>query len=313
MKILINGSLAYDRIMNFPGNFDDHILADKINILNVCFLVDKMVEKFGGTAGNIAYSLALLGESPVILSTSGFDFDRYEAWLTEQGLSLEGIKRYRDVPTAGAYITTDANGNQITMFNPGAMNFQSEYSLDGLNPDDTLVIISPTNTGDMMNYGRECRARGIRYIFDPGQQIPVFSGEEMTEAITGAYVLISNDYELEMIMQATGLGRDDLMKRTENIITTLGEQGSRVLTPAGEVLVPSVKVDTVADPTGAGDAFRSGLIKGLTLGLDLAAAARVGAVSAGYAVEHYGTQEHGFSIKEFWARYEDAFGPAPVS
>ena len=203
MRILVCGSLAFDRIMPFPGRFSEHILPDKIHILNVCFLVNGVEEKFGGTAGNIAYSLALLGEKPVIVGCAGKDFGPYDAWLAKLGLSREGIRRIEDEHTAGAYITTDLSDNQITGFNPGAMKHPSNFDFSGCNPSDTLAIISPTNVTDMIEYPRALRKLGIPYIFDPGQQIPALSGPDMLEAITGSFMLVTNDYELEMVMKAT--------------------------------------------------------------------------------------------------------------
>ena len=308
MKIYISGSLAYDRIMDFPGRFGDHILPEKIHILNVCFMVDGLKEKFGGTAGNIAYSLSLLGEHPTILATCGVDFSRYEAWLVRQGIELDGVRMIEGEVTACAYITTDQADNQITAFNPGAMNHTSNYQFDGLEPFDALAIVSPGNLTDMLTYCRIYHERGIPFIFDPGQSIPAFSGLELTDMITGADMLISNDYELEMIRKATGLDRAKILERCKAVITTLGAEGSVVATPQGETRIPAVAAKRVIDPTGAGDAFRSGLLMGLVQGRDLVGAAKVGAACAVYAVEHLGTQEHSFTPEEFWARYRAAFG-----
>jgi adenosine kinase len=309
MQILISGSLAYDRIMDFPGKFADHILPDKIHVLNVCFTVNSLREKFGGTAGNIAYSLALLGERPLILATAGKDFDRYEAWLQGHELSLEGIRRVQEELTAGAYITTDQADNQITGFNPGAMNYPSLFKFDGVDPEATLAIVAPGNLEDMLTYTRRCKERKIDYIFDPGQSIPALSGEQLVEMLTGCRLLISNDYELEMIMRATGLEKAQIVPRTGGVITTLGEDGARVCTRDEEIRILAARAARVLDPTGAGDAYRAGLIKGLVVGKSLLDAARTGAVCASYAVECHGTQEHIFSEEDFWARYERSFGP----
>lgn len=295
--------------MTFPGRFADHILPEKIHVLSVSFMVNGLTEMFGGTAGNIAFSLALLGEKPLILAAAGKDFDRYSDWLLEQGVSLAGVRRIDDEFTGGAYITTDLADCQITGFNPGAMAHASLFKLDGLDPRDTLAIVAPGNLEDMTTYPRLYREKGVPYIFDPGQQIPVLSGKELTEALTGAEILISNDYELDQISQKTGRNKAGLLKKVKAIITTLGERGSLVSTPEGDRPIPAAQVFQVKDPTGAGDAFRSGLIKGLAMGLSLPRAARVGAVCAAYAVEKKGTQEHRFSEAEFWARYEKNFGP----
>ncbi len=308
MQIFVSGSLAYDRIMDFPGKFSDHILPDKIHILNVCFVVNGLEEKFGGTAGNIAYNLALLGERPVVLATAGVDFDRYEAWLRQHDLPLSGIHYIEKELTAGAYITTDMADNQITGFNPGAMKYPSLQKLDGVNPQETLAIVAPGNVEDMLAYSRNYKRLKMPYIFDPGQQIPILSREQLIEMITGSKLLITNDYELEMIIQDTETGEDELLSLTNTIISTLGENGSRLRTPQGEVEIPAVRAAQVKDPTGAGDAFRAGLIKGMVLGKGLADAARMGATCASYAVERYGTQEHRFTQEEFWERHRATFG-----
>lgn len=309
MRILISGSLAFDRIMDFPGRFSDHILPDKIHILNVSFVVNGVKEQFGGTAGNIAYSLSLLGEKPYILSTAGTDFGSYENWLKSLGLPMDGIKRIPTEFTAGAYITTDQSDNQITGFNPGAMKYPSLYGIDTADPADTIAITAPGNVDDMVGYAKAYRERSIRYIFDPGQQLPVLSAENQIEAISGAWMLISNDYELEMIMRATGLDKHELLQKTGIIITTLGDRGAIVSQGPDQTHIPASRAAKVNDPTGAGDSFRSGLIKGITMGKNLEESARMGAVSASFSVECQGTQCHRFTQEEFWARYEANYGP----
>ncbi len=310
MRIYVSGSLAFDRIMSFPGKFSDHILPDKIHILNVCFLVDGLDEKFGGTAGNIAYSLALLGESPIVIAVSGKDFGPYEKWMRKHGLSLEGIRHAPKELTAGAYITTDQSDNQITGFHPAAMKEQAGFQIDKSVRDGAIAIVSPGNLEDMQHYPRVYRELNIPYIFDPGQNITAFNGKQLEEMITGSSVLVSNDYELQLICNATGLSVEQLMDLTGAIITTLGEKGSLVRKQDGEFEVPPAPADPIADPTGAGDAFRSGLIKGLVMGKPLEEAAKLGSVAAAYAVEHKGTQEHSYTQDEFWARYEQTFGKA---
>ncbi len=307
MSIYISGSLAYDRIMNFPGKFSDHILPDKIHILNVCFLIDRLEEKRGGTAGNIAYSLALLGEKPKILATVGKDFGRYAKEFEELGLPMDGIRQLNDQFTAGAYITTDQSDNQITGFNPAAMNHPCGYTFHGVSPKD-LAIVSPGNLDDMVGLPQTFRTRGIRYIFDPGQQITALSAEAMLSCIKGAYILVANDYELELIMQATGRTKADLLTMTDCIITTLGEQGSTI-DNGNLTMVEAVPAQKVLDPTGAGDAYRAGLLKGLAQGLDILGAARLGATCASFCVEQYGTQEHTFDTETFTARHQATFGP----
>jgi adenosine kinase len=303
--IYISGSIAYDRIMDFPDRFANHIIPDKLHILNVCFLVNDLEEKFGGTAGNIAFSLALLGEKPTILAAAGSDFERYERWLEQHGISREGIRKVGDVPTASAYITTDMSDNQITAFNPGAMNYATHDGFSGFERQGSLAIVSPGNLEDMQHYPRLYRELSIPYIFDPGQNIPAFNGEQLKEMIQGSRALIANDYELSLISEATGLDKHGLLGLTQAIVTTLGEEGAEILErDNGEQRVPAVKVERPLDPTGAGDAFRSGLIKGLCQGKSLLEAARLGATCASFCVECKGTQAHIFSQEDFWKRYE---------
>ncbi|MBI5640308.1 MAG: carbohydrate kinase family protein [Nitrospirae bacterium] len=308
MDIYISGSLAYDRIMDFPGKFSDHILPDKIHILNVCFTVNGMIEKFGGTAGNIAYSLSLLEERPVILATIGKDYQGYFDWLKKNNIPTDGIKVINEEFTAGAYITTDRADNQITGFNPGAMKYQSGYSLDSLNPDNAVVLIAPGNLQDMGEFASACRTKGISYVCDPGQSLTAWDSRALAEWIDGSMMLITNDYELELIMKMTGLDKKALAGMTRIIITTLGEKGSLITGADGDFSVPPAKVHEVIDPTGAGDAYRAGLIKGLSLNKDIVTAAKMGAVAATYAIEKYGTQEHHFTYGDFLRRYEDNFG-----
>lgn len=311
MRILVSGSLAYDRIMDFPGRFADHILPDKIHVLNVCFMVNGLTERFGGTAGNIAYNLHLLGEQPLILATAGRDFGPYEEWLRRLGLPLDGIRLIPEEFTASAYITTDLSDNQITGFNPGAMKHPSGFALDGLDPRRALAIIAPGNLEDMLIYSRLYKERQVPYIFDPGQSIPAWGGEELREMATGAWALIVNDYELELFQQKTGLTTSRLLELTPTLIVTQGDQGSQVFGGGERHQIPAVPPRQVVDPTGAGDAYRAGLIKGLILGFLWPEAARLGAAVASFAVEKAGTQEHRFTLAEVAERYVQVFGAPP--
>ncbi len=308
MNIYISGSMAYDRIMDFPGRFSDHILPDKIHILNVCFTVNGMLEKFGGTAGNIAYSLSLLNERPIILATIGKDYANYFDWLGKNKISTGGLKIIDSEFTAGAYITTDKADNQITGFNPGAMKYQSGYKFNNADPKKSIAIIAPGNLGDMSEYAKECKRKGIEYICDPGQSLTAWNDSALKEWINGSAMLISNDYELEMIMKMTGLDKEGLLRLTKTIITTLGEKGSLISAPEKDIPVPSAKIKDVVDPTGAGDAFRAGLLKGIAFGKNMETAAKMGAVAAAYTIEKYGTQEHYYTYDEFLERYRSNFG-----
>ena len=310
MSIYVAGSLAFDRIMTFNGSFSDHILADKLHILNVSFLIDGLIEKRGGCAGNIAYTLALMGEKPLILSTAGKNFAEYGEQLKSMGLSLEGIRIMRDEFTPSCTLITDKNNNQINGFHPAAMNFPCQYDFSRINPEEDWGIVSPGNLDDMKNLPRLFREKGVRYIFDPGQQIPALSGNELIDAINGSDLLVTNDYELEMICKKTGRTTAELRTITRCIITTLGEKGSLVNNGA-ETHIGVARTTSVIDPTGAGDAFRSGLLKGLIHNLDIVSAARLGTTCASYCIEKSGTQEHSFTYDSFASRYSAAFGEEP--
>ena len=306
MTMYINGSMAYDRIMNFGGSFSDSILPDKIHIMNVSFMIDRLDEKLGGCAGNIAYSLAVLGEKSVIVSSVGRDFDRYEESLAKLGLPLDGIRRREDELTPGAYIITDINNNQITAFNPGAMRHSAEFAFATAGPDD-IVIVSPGNLDDMRSIPRTCKQKGAKCIYDPGQQLPVLTGDDLVEAINGSYMLICNDYEFELVCKKSGKTPAELLAMTQHIIVTLGEKGSRVQSGASTEIVPVAPPRQVIDPTGAGDAYRSGLLKGLSLGLSVVEAARIGSTTASFCVEAHGTQAP-FTLEECRQRHTSTFG-----
>jgi len=312
MQIFVSGSLAYDRIMDFPGRFADHILPEKIHLLNVCFMVNGLTERFGGTAGNIAYNLHMLGEQAVILATAGRDFGPYRRWLDRLNLPLHGIRVIEEEFTASAYITTDLADNQITGFNPGAMRHPSGYEFDGDDPGGSLAIIAPGNLEDMLHYSRRYKELGIPYIFDPGQSIPAFGPAELREMADGALAVIMNDYEQEMFRKKTGLSEADLQGLAQVLIITKGEEGSELLTAGGREIVPPARPRHVQDPTGAGDAYRAGLIKGLVLNLPWGTAALMASTLASFAVEQAGTQEHQVTLTDFWRRYRDNFGAPPV-
>jgi adenosine kinase len=309
MRIFISGSLAYDRIMDFPGRFADHILPDKIHVLNVCFNINGLVEKFGGTAGNIAYSLALLEERPYIVATAGGDFARYRQWLAQNQLSADWIKEVPEVLTAGAYITTDLDDNQITAFNPGAMAFDSDLPpLDGTK-QETVVFIAPGNKRDMMAFAEKARKARVPFFFDPGQSLNTWELEELREAVSGALCFISNDYELSQFLQLAGWSMATLYQQVQAVVTTLGPDGVTLDLHGEKLLIPAIPVPEVLDPTGAGDAFRAGLLKGWSQGMEWDIACQMGTVAATYAVEQHGTQEHYMDWRTFCRRYGRHFGP----
>lgn len=308
MKIFVSGSLAYDVIMEFPGSFKDHILPDKIHMLNVSFLVDGLRVNYGGTAGNIAYNLALLGERPLVLSSVGGDFERYKAWLEENGIETNCVNVLPDERTAAAHIITDSMNNQITAFHPGAMQYACGALREDAVADGAFAIVAPGYKEDMLAYPEVYRVRKIPFIFDPGQQTAALSGPELIEGMRGAKLFISNDYEWELLLQKTGMEEGDVLELVEMVVITLGEKGSRIVTRDERYEISPVKGLVVKDPTGAGDAYRAGLIKGLQAGLSLSQAGRLASVVAAYVVEEHGTQVHHFTIDEVFMRYKEAYG-----
>lgn len=315
MRIVVTGSLAYDYIMDFPGFFKDHILPDKVHMLTVSFLVDSMRRMRGGVAGNIAYTMALLGDRPTVLATAGQDFSDYRAWMERHGIDTSGIVAIEDEFTASCFINTDKANNQIVAFYAGAMAYARDLSLTGLGlgPDD-LVVISPTDPAAISRYAEECRQIGVPFVFDPGKQTPRLTGEQILEGLRGASVLVGNDYEFGMMAQATGKSEAELIASTPYTVVTRGEQGSTLFENAGgaqrEVHVPVATVADVVDPTGAGDAYLAGLVFGLVRKMPLEVAGRVAALAAAYAIEHRGCQEHRFTQAEFADRYTRTFGAA---
>ncbi|MCP5007575.1 MAG: carbohydrate kinase family protein, partial [Planctomycetes bacterium] len=289
MNILVSGSLAYDRIMDFPGKFSDHILPEKVHILNVCFMIDGLRENFGGTAGNIAYALSLFGDKPTIIGTAGRDFEPYKTWLMSNQVPIEHIKIIEEELTAGAYITTDKSDNQITAFNPGAMKFGSDFDFEPHTHKDTVALVAPGNLDDMYNFSKVYKKKDIDHIFDPGQSLPAWTSERLQEMIEGSKIFICNDYELQLAQEKTSFSIEDILERTEILIKTKGELGSEISILENKkvktVEIPAAKADPVNDPTGAGDAFRAGLIKGFMLSEnDIVHGARMGAVCAAYSV-----------------------------
>lgn len=315
MQYVLTGSIAIDRIMDFRGRFKEHILPDQIHSLNVSFNIERLTEKKGGTATNIAYSLALLGEQPRIVAAAGNDFQNYGAYLEGLGLNTSGIELFEDVPTASCYITTDLDNNQVTAFNMGAMAMETGMQIADLSdPENTIVVLSPGNKGDMLRYSEECRQAGVKFVFDPGQTLPFLESAEIEQIMDGAYMLVVNDYEFKMITERTSLTREAIEEKVQVLVITLGGEGAEITENGEKTLVAPVKDVTVADPTGAGDAFRSGLFKGIALGHNWQISGQLGATAAAYAIEKVGTQEHEYTVEEFNKRYEESFGtPSPIA
>jgi adenosine kinase len=305
-KILISGSIAYDHIMDFPGYFRDHFMPDKLHNINVSFNIEGHSEHFGGTAGNVAYTLALLGEKPAVVATVGDDFTRYKAHLDGAGVDTSAIVTQSKLATAFAYILTDKGDNQIAAFHPGA----NAEGYTGTLPleKDSVAIISAGSVADMKSFPGKFRDAGVKFMFDPGQAIPGLSGEDLKNGITGAEVLFANDYEFTLISFKTNWKIEDILKVAKTVIITLGEAGARVITQEGEVRVAAVPVKENKDPTGAGDGYRAGYIKAFLAGKTPMQCAQLGAACAAYVVENSGTQAHSFTMDELSKRYESAYG-----
>ena len=307
MKLIVTGSIAYDYLMTYPGSFTDHLLPDQLAHVSLSFLVDSMEKRRGGCAPNIAYNLALLGEKPTIMGTAGIDFDEYRSWLEAVGVDTSLIQQVTDQFTSSFFCNTDLHNNQIATFYAGAMSRARELSFINIAKPD-LVIVSPNDPVAMVNYSNECRALGIRYIFDPGQQCARASGEELKQGIVGANILICNDYEFELIRTKTGLGEAEILATSEALIITQGAQGSTILCQDKSIKVPAVPENRIIDPTGVGDAYRGGLMKGLAGGADWQTCGQLGSVAATYALEHVGGMSHTYDWDEFKLRYESHFG-----
>ncbi len=306
MSALICGSMAYDTIMVFHDKFKNHILPEKVHILNVSFLVPVMRREYGGCAGNIAYNLKLLGEQGHIMATVGHDFEPYAQWLSQAGIASEFIHVLDDHYTAQAYITTDEDDNQITAFHPGAMNFSHLNSV----PADggfTIGIISPDGKEGMQQHARQFAELDIPFIFDPGQGMPMFDGEELLQFLEQATWAVFNDYESEMMQQRTGLSLEQMAEKVEALIITLGGQGSKIYSKGQCLSIPCAKPKQILDPTGCGDAYRAGLLYGLMNNLDWATTGRIASLLGAIKIEHHGTQNHSFCMDDFKERYRDNF------
>jgi adenosine kinase len=309
MTIVVTGSIAFDYLMSFPGKFTEHFLPEHMSRVSLSFLVDSMDKRRGGCAPNIAYTLALLGERPRLMATAGQDFDEYRRWLEAAGVDTSLVRVVPGKFTASFFCSTDADSNQIASFYTGAMANAGELSFRTVEACE-LTIISPNDPGAMLQYAEECRALGIPYIWDPGQQCARMGGDELHEGLAGAALVICNDYEFQLIRQKTGLDEQAILAHTQALVVTRGENGCSVYQPGKRTEVAAVTPQRIVDPTGVGDAFRGGFLKGMATGASYDVCARVGSVAAAYALEHLGGQSHAYTRAEFRERYEAQFGTA---
>ena len=307
MSVLICGSLAYDTIMAYPQSFKSQILPDKIHMLNVCFEVPELRREFGGTAGNIAYNLKLLGAEGLPMGTVGADFQPYAAWLDQQGISRKYLREIPGTYTAQAFITTDTDNNQITAFHPGAMNHSHEQAVP-VDQGVTLGVVAPDGREGMLQHARQFYDAGVPFLFDPGQGLPLFSGEELREFIRMATWVAVNDYESQMLEHKTGLNSAAIAEQLAALVVTRGANGSEIFAQRRRIQVPAARAARVLDPTGCGDAYRAGLLYGLLHDRDWETAGQIAALMGAIKIAHRGTQNHGFAPAEFAAQFEKAFG-----
>jgi adenosine kinase len=308
MPIIVTGSIAFDYLMSFPGRFTEHLMPEHVQRVSLSFLVDSMDKRRGGCGPNIAYTLALLGERPRLMATAGQDFGEYRAWLEAAGVDTSLVSEVPGKFTASFFCSTDEANNQIASFYTGAMANAGELSFRSAGACD-LAIISPNDPGAMLQYAEECRTLDIPFIFDPGQQCARMSGPELKDGLAGALMVICNDYEFELIRQKTGLAEEDVLREAELLVITRGEHGCSIFGNGARLDVPAVTPHRIVDPTGVGDAFRGGFMKGLALDAPLEVCGRLGSVAATYALEHLGGSNHAYTLEDFAVRYEAHFGP----
>jgi len=309
-KILVTGSIAYDTIMVFPDRFRNHLLADQLHILNVCFLTPEMRREYGGTAGNIAYNLKLLGEDALVMASVGEDIQPYLQRFEALGIATRLFKRIPGQFTAQAFITTDLDDNQITAFHPGAMNHAHENQVTR-ELGAGLATIAPDGKEGMLQHARQCAEAGIPFVFDPGQGLPMFSGAEIDEFLRLADYVAVNDYEGRLIEEKTGRKLEALAREVKALVCTLGAKGSLILAGGARHDIPSVQADAVVDPTGCGDAYRAGLLYGIAHGWDWPTTGKLGAVMGALKIAQRGAQNHRASRGELEARFREAFGYSP--
>jgi adenosine kinase len=309
MRTLICGSIAYDTIMVFRDHFKNHILPDQIHILNVSFLVPDLRREFGGCAGNIAYSLKMLGGDPLIMATVGEDYQPYASRMDKLRLPQAHVRKVPDTFTAQAFITTDLNDNQITAFHPGAMNFSHQNHVSEAR-DVGLGIVAPDGREGMLQHAREFHEAGIPFVFDPGQGLPMFNGDELMNFIKHADYLAANDYEAKLLQERTGKSIEELSRLVKALVVTEGAQGSLVVVNGKSETIPAVKPARVADPTGCGDAYRAGLLYGIANDFDWPTTGRLASLLGSIKIAQRGAQNHQFTRDEISRRFQEAFGRA---
>ncbi len=303
MNVVVTGSLSFDYIMDFGGRFADRIMPDKLHILSLSFLADKMSKQYGGCAANLAYTLKLLGIDPLVVTAAGNDWGQYKKFLSKHNISTKGITVFHDEPCSSYHVITDRDDNQIGAFYVGASRYNGRLKIPG---QSDFVTIGPTDPGAMITYVNQ--SQGLRYLYDPAFQIGNFSTKELQKGITGSEITIGNDYEIALIEQKLKITHEELVVMTPVLITTLGAKGSVIETRKEKIHCKAAKPVQVSDPTGAGDAYRAGFLAGYLRKLDLKECGQMGSVAAAYTVEKYGTQTHTFTKKRFIQRYVDNFG-----
>lgn len=307
MNIILTGSVAFDYLMTFPGFFKEHILPEKLEHISLSFLVDSMVRRRGGIAPNIAYTLALLGGKPRVMATVGEDFSEYRAFLEQVGVDTSLMKVIPGDFTASFFANTDRSNAQIASFYPGAMDHAGQQSFHDLEDKPDLVVISPNAPDAMVQFPQECHDLNIPYLYDPSQQIPRMTGADLRNGVEGAYALMVNDYEFELIKKHTGMSESEILGDRHFTVITRGEDGASIYADGQEYRTPVVSPKQIADPTGVGDAFRGGFLTGLSHALDWEICGKIGALAATYCLEAKGTQEHSYTPKEFVARFREYF------
>lgn len=307
MDILLTGSVAYDYLMTFPGQFTEHILPERLSSISLSFLVDSMSKQRGGIAPNIAYSMALLGRRPRVMATVGEDFGDYRDWLDAKGVDTSLMQVIPGLFTASFFATTDQVSSQIASFYPGAMGMAASQSLKNIAYKPDLVVVSPNEPSAMTKFAAEARELGIKYLYDPSQQVLRLEGEELARDMEGAYFLFCNDYEFGLISKKTGWDLNQILKHVKVLVVTRGKDGANLYTNGEEYFIPTVPEEEIVDPTGVGDAFRGGFLAGYSLGFDWKLCGEIGSLAAVYCLEQRGPQSHAYTREEFIKRFRQHF------